>query len=166
MSDPFRIRVQKKLTEALESVTTTLDATSMTGKVFRGRAWFGDKDPLPMISILEEPIPPEGLSGPAEDTGTSTPYTLIIQGFVKDDPDNPTDPAHFLLADVKKALAAERKNAGSAQGVFQFGTKYPMIQTLEIGSGVVRPPDELSAKAYFWLTLTLGLVEDDDDGYA
>ena len=39
------------------------------------------------------------------------------------------------------------------------------VTKLYIGPGVVRPPDEVSAKAYFWLTITLDLAEDLEHPY-
>jgi hypothetical protein len=47
-------------------------------------------------------------------------------------------------------------------GIFGLGN---FVIGMRIGSGVVRPPDEISAKAYFWLTITLDMVEDLADPY-
>ena len=84
------------------------------------------------------------------------PWELIVQGFALDDYDNPTDPAHLLLADVKKRLMLEKRKIGSRTGAFGVTE----IQDVKLGPGVVRPPDETSSKAYFWLALTIEMVED------
>ena len=72
----------------------------------------------------------------------------------------PTDPAHLLLAEVKKVLAKERLKMDwdkPEQGILGLGRN---VIALYIEPGVVRPADELSSKAYFWLTLRLDIVED------
>lgn len=169
LSNPVRLEVHKRLTAALEEVTPgngyILD---LSGRVFRGRAVFGDGDPLPMVSILEVPIPIDQRPPPGESSYSSGGWELMIQGFAEDDRENPTDPAHVMLADVKKRLAIERKklawgpHQGPSGGLFGLGKT---VIGMEIGPGVVRPPEEVSAKAYFWLTLELKLVEDLEDPY-
>lgn len=166
--DPFRLRVQKALSAALEQISVANgDHHDLAGSVFRGRAIFGDDDPLPMLSILEEAIAPESNLGPVTSQAASGTYNLMIQGFVDDDKANPTDPAHLLLADVKKKLAQLRAEARSDQGVLGFGRKAPVVDQLAFDGGVVRPPDgEVSARAYFWLRLTLTLIEDHENPFA
>ena len=114
-TDPFRLTVQKRLTAALEEVTVLNGYQfDLDGKVYRGRSLFGDSDPIPMVSILENPIPEEQLpSPPGLNKGT---YSLVIQGFSEDDRDNPTDVAHVLMADVKKRLGLEARKQGREQG--------------------------------------------------
>lgn len=167
MAEPFRLVVQKRLTAALEGITVANGYQSDIGpgRVFRGRLYYGDQDPIPMISILEEPIASETDLEPLDGQGGSTPYNLMIQGFVQDDPENPTDPAHVLMADVKKVLAALNKERATTDRVLAFPDKAPTVLGIEFGGGVVRPPDDLSAKAYFWLRVTLSLVEDNEDPY-
>lgn len=169
LSNPLRLEIHKRLTAALEEVTVANGYVSeLPGKVFRGRAVYGDSDPVPMISILEVPIPIEQKPTPEDSPYGNGGWELMIQGFAVDDRENPTDPAHIMLADVKKRLAIERKklNWGPAQGpdggVFGLGRT---ITKMQIGPGVVRPPDEISAKAYFWLTFELELAEDLEDPY-
>ena len=103
MNDPFRLRVLKALTATLETISTANGYQhDLNGKVFRGRAVFGNSDPLPMISILEA-ISPQSESGMAPTDGQQIEnWELLIQGFVEDDEQNPTDPAYYLLADVKQ----------------------------------------------------------------
>lgn len=160
--DPFRLRVQKALTQAFEQITVANGFRSDVGPghVFRGRTMFGDDDPLPMISMLEEPIAPESdLSGEAG-VAASGNYVLMVQGFVLDDKDNPTDPAHVILADVKKRLVEIKLDERRADYVFRFGPKANTVLTVSWDGGVVRPADEVSAVAYFWLRVTFNLAED------
>lgn len=159
---PLRIRILKKFTEVLERAIfqypypSNGDPVPLTGKVFRGRVVFGDKDPLPMLSILEVPIPLDQVPAPPDSTASNGRWELLVQGFVEDDFKNPTDPGHWLMAQVKKVIAEERKK-NSDFAIFDMGKH---VINIWVGAGVVRPPDEISAKAYFWLNVTLELVED------
>lgn len=163
MPDPLRLRVHKELTSLFEGITyTDFDGESfpMSSRVFRGRGIFGDETPVPAISILESPIPNESPPSPVSATTVKSLWELVIQGFVRDDRTNPTDPAHLLMAEVKKVLALERLKMDwdkPEDGIFGLGQN---VVALYIEPGVVRPADELSSKAYFWLTLRLDLVED------
>ena len=167
--NPLRLEVHKRLTAVLEEITVANGYVSeLTGKVFRGRAIYGESDPLPMISILEVPIPIDQRPPPGDSTYSTGGWEIMIQGFAADDRENPTDPAHVMLADVKKRLAIERKKLswgpaqGPASGILGLGRT---ITNLQIGPGVVRPPDEISAKAYFWLTVEFELAENLEDPY-
>ena len=84
----------------------------------------------------------------------------MVQGFVDDDPENPTDPAHVLLAEVKSRLIDLRRDESRSDRVFRFGPKANTVVGLSFGGGVVRPPDEISAVAYFWLRVSFELAED------
>lgn len=171
-ADPFRLRVLKALTVSLRTITVANGyGHDLATSVFRGRTIFGDSDPLPMLSILQPPAPLDQVqSTVAIRTG---PWELLIQGFVDDDDDNPTDPAELLLADVYKHLAKEAVRVaanGRSRDVLGMGGgmgKANEINTLHMGFGVVRPPDEfVSAKAYFWLPITLHVTEDLNNPFA
>lgn len=169
--DPIRLRIGKAISDALREITpengykTNLDDRAKwdAGQVFRGRLTFGDDDPLPMVSILEVPQPAEQQKSGQMNPNTLGPWELIIQGFTDDDEVNPTDPAHVLMADVKQRIAQEKikKQRGDHN---LFGIK--AISDIQLSPGVVRPPDDASAKAYFWLLLTVILVEDNAHPYA
>lgn len=174
LSNPLRLEVQKRLSEAFREITPgngyVTDFSGAEGttanRVFRGRAVYGDSDPIPMLSILEVPIPIELPPSPGNSTYSQGAWELMVQGFAEDDRDNPTDPAHIMLADVKKRLAIERKKRSArptSGGLLGLGR---CVTDLSIGPGVVRPPDEVSAKAYFWLTIQLELAEDLEDPYS
>ncbi len=163
MADPTRLRVLKAVTAVLETITPAAGYThDLTGKVFRGRDVFGYNDPLPMVSILEQLEEVEQQPAPRSAGMNSGPWTLNLQGFVPDDRDNPTDPAHFLLAEVKQRLIEERIR-NRQRDIFGMGNT---VTELRLSHGVVRPADEISDKAYFWLRMTLVLVENLNEPYA
>jgi hypothetical protein len=179
-ADAFRVRVQKAITASLEQNVAGPDFNyTLAGAVFRGRTLFGPSDGHTLVSILEPPVTPESIRTPAEVVKTPFNWSLLIQGFVPDDPANPSDPAHMLMADVRKRFAIEKKRflTGAAVesdrtrnvfglGRFRDGVDGPEYKNYIdeisfIGTGIVRPPDDgISDKAYFWLPLTLKLVED------
>jgi hypothetical protein len=167
--DPIRLVVLKRLSNLLGTTNYThIDSqdrtqnkvTPMAGRVYRGRGIFGNETDTPFISILEAPIPAETNMAPRGGSDVTGDWELVVQGFVQDDKYNPTDPAHPLLAQVKKVLALERRKQDwddPSEGILGLGQT---VDNLYIGSGVVRPADELSATAYFWLTLTVTMIED------
>lgn len=162
MPEPFRLRVLKALTATLEGITPANGYDSnMAGRVFRGRTVYGEDDPLPMLSILEPPIPLETILATGNKTGSSGDWELLIQGFVEDDHQNPSDPAHKLMAEVKKVLVVEKeRNRGQSIFGIGYGRQKNGIVEMHIGQGAVRPADQSSSFTFFWLTLTLKLAED------
>lgn len=165
MADPTRLKILKAITAALLEIAPANGyVTDLATKkaVFRGRIIFGEKDPLPMVSLLEVPIPSDQIVNPKDGTAAHATWDLLVQGFVQDDKSHPTDPAHAVLADVKKRLVIEKRRVNSAAGAFGF----PIITDVTIGPGTIRPPDELSSKAYFWLALTINFAEDLFDPYS
>jgi len=160
--DPFRLKVLKGLTTSLEYITVAHGFhNDLSGKVFRGRSVYGDDDPVPMVSILEPPIPLDAVFAQGQNPNSVGNWELLLQGFVKDDRKNPTDPAHHLMADVKKHLVFE-KQRDRGNNIFGLGGR---VTEIFIGQGSVRPPDTMSNKAFFWLILTLGLAEKLDNPY-
>lgn len=163
MQVPLRLEVLKRLSDGMEQITVSNGYQhDLTNAVFRGRAVFGEGDPIPMVSILEVPLPEEQFTAAADSGVYSGPWELVIQGFCQDDKKNPTDPAHYLLADVKRRLAEMKRERGRHEILGPWGTSRGVspIENIYIGPGVVRPPDEVSYTAYFWLTIRLNLVDD------
>jgi len=175
-SKPFRLRILEALTTELQTIARvagtdtgpyaydlSVDATFPDGKVLRGRGTYGTNDPLPMLSMIEDPKQLEQDEAQPENTSGKGDWDLIIQGFIEDDPVHPTDPAYYLMADTKAVLhmvRAARGADGRTPDILGFGDKKPCILAMYIGSGVIRPPDDLSAKTYFWLPVRLTPVED------
>lgn len=166
--EPIRLRVLKALSASIATICPEdgyyydlRPTPEIKERVFRGRVIFGDTDPLPMVSILEVPLPPDQLPSPPDATVRTGDWDLMMQGFVDDDFEHPTDPAQYLVADVVRRLAVEKRRNKDFDILGMGKTVTDMI----IGVGVVRPPDELSAKAYFWLPVTLKMAEDLLDPY-
>lgn len=159
---PFRLRVLRALGKLIEEVNPTNGYSyDLRGVVFRGRIRYGDDDPIPMISILEAPIPLDVPQPKADAKKAIGRWELLIQGFVDDDKRNPTDPGHHLMAEVK-SIIVKNKLALNGTNMLNLGGR---VFEMYIGQGAVRPPDEASDKAFFWLTLTVNIGEDLEDPY-
>lgn len=172
---PFRVRILEALTGHLQTIVRVAnpsvdyawslapDADFPAGRVLRGRSNYGRSDPIPMLAINEDPRNLEHIAAPWESGVSKSEWSLLIQGWVEDDPDHPTDPAHFLLADTRAKLIDLRSDRRNILG---FGHKRPMIEDILVAQGTVQPPDDYSEKPYFWLPVTLCLVEDLADAFA
>ncbi len=167
MAESLRLAVLKWVCDYLGTEVSVVNGYSydLAGNVFRGRLTFGQDDPLPRLSFLEG-LNPDREPVVAGD-GNSTQFDrwiVLLQGQVADDPVNPTDPAHALLADVKSALGKLQKRLIQDREHFD-GTPIKQLDSFGIEPGTVRPPDEISNKAFFWMRIVLKLVEDVDDPY-
>lgn len=168
-TDPQRLRLLKKLTAELEQITPANGYTvNLSKSVFRGRDVFDRNDPVPMLSILESILEKDQVQAPPAGPSKAGPWELLIQGWADDDKDNPTDPAYHLLAQVQRRLVEitrmpylDRNRRGC--DILQMGG---IITALRFSRGVVRPADDVSSKAYFWLKVELELVENLLDPYA
>lgn len=181
MSDPFDLKIQKALAAALKEITPAAGYVSnladfdpgdgvLTSRIYRGRAWFGPNDPETMVSILEGIDPSEEVAEPPiESRSGEYDWPLIVLGFVNDDPNNPTDPAYVLKADVRRRLALEMKRkAPNSNQPDPFGLGVGVrnrIVGLRIGPGVVRPADDVSPKAWFWLRLIVRRIDNAEYPY-
>ena len=163
--DPFRLRLLKNLTAVLQTITVANGYTFDLDKaIFRGRAVFGDGDPIPMVSILDAVKTVEGLRMQDDGQEQKNIWPLLIQGWADDDlGGNPTDPAHHLLADVKMALTKHKVEHARDYNWFGMGGA---VTAIRYNGGVVRPPEDISGKSFFWLLLDLELVEDLLNPYA
>lgn len=183
-SAPFRLLVQQRITAALKEITVANgyvnDLSDVDGKarVTRGRGWFGADDPLPLVAILQPPHPVDPIESPSDVSEISGDWVLLIQGFVDDDAENPTDPAEVLMADVRKRLSklpGENTPPGRGGGtnILQLGpanaatqSKGNSVGSLKLGRGVARPSDERSSKAYFWMLLIVEMNENAGNPYS
>jgi hypothetical protein len=165
---PFRLRVLDGVTNTLKSITIANGYKfDLADSVFRGRLIFGDNDPVPLVAVNEAPLPESPTPArPASGTWEG-PWELMIQGWVDDDNLNPTDPAHFLMADVRRALAKERREQlrpGRGNNMFGMGGR---VIDFQIGASLVRPAEEhVNELANFILSVTLQIAEDMNDPYA
>lgn len=167
MADPTRLRILKALTDALKGITPANGFTyDLSEAVFRGRNLFDENDPEILVSILEPPESLDERPGPVDTSASIVEWPLLVQGFCVDDPVNPTDPAHILMAEVKMILVRERRRRKNVHTKDILGMGV-VVDRMVIGGGVVRPPDfEVSNRAYFWLPLTLTIADDNDDPFA
>lgn len=175
---PFKLSLLIALSDSMKQITVAngyhhdlkdvVEADGVTiPRVFRGRTWFGDTDPLPMLSMLEGVNPVEEVAEPPIVQPTAEyDWPITLQGWTIDDPLNPTDTGHLLLADVRRRLAyeVERKMPGDPTtrdilGMRSAGWVRNRVEALRFGSGVVRPADEVSNKTWFWLTVIPRIVD-------
>jgi len=162
MADPIRLRIEKKLADRFREITPANGYQfdlSAPGQVVRGRIAIGDDDPVPLVSILEVPVPPDQHEPPFASDTFDGPWDLIIQGWCRDDPENPTDPGHYLMADVKRKLAEIMRTPETSPFANNSFLDEPKIRKMEITPGVVRPAESPSRMAFFWLSLRIHLVE-------
>lgn len=175
MSDPFRLRVLKALCATLKEITPVngyhsdlSDFTDTDGvvseRIIRGRDRFGEGDALPFISVLEDFRPNEQKQSNGGQTSATNEWKLLVQGFVQDDPIHKTDPAYRLAADVVRCLAKQKKDKYNILGL---GNSSPCVYALKMDHPVIRPADgEISSVAFFFLNVTLTLVEDLENPFA
>lgn len=169
---PLRLEIARAITSALKEIHPDngyefdlRDDTEGRTRVVRGRTQVGDDEPLPMVSILEPAAAVEQIQTMRQPDNPTRAgmWDLLIQGWVHDDPVNPTDAAYQLEAEVRRRLASEKKRQGARPGstasynFFGLGRK---IISFTIGAPVVRPNEYISEQGVFYLILTLEIAED------
>ena len=163
MADTKRLLLLKSLCNYLLTEIKTANRYNFDlAAAYRGKKNFGKEVKLPAIAVLENFNPdrlPETIGGVV---GTKHKYDQIylINGWAEGgDVEQEEDSAHLLMGDVKQALGkllVPRNQSGFFDG---------LANTLSIEPGVVRPPDEQSEKAYFWMRIRLEVVEKVGDPY-
>lgn len=168
---PLRLEILRAISAALKEVNPDngyefdlRDDEHGRQRVVRGRLHIGDDEPLPMVSIVEPAMVPEPISTERQPDNTARvgQWDLIIQGWAKDDPQNPTDIGYQLEAEVVQRLAREkarpdaRPGSPNGRNFFGLGRK---IENMTIGSPVVRPNEHVSEQAVFYVVLTLIIAE-------
>jgi len=163
MADTKRLAILKALSTHLMTEVSVANGYQhdLAGLVYRGRTTFGDRDPLPRVMIVEALNPDREMDPAGRDRAVQKDgWILLLLGHAQDDRDNPTDPAHLLLGDLKKALARIATPRGT--DAFMLGG---LVAGIDIEPGTVRPPDELSGLAYCYLRVRLTVVEHLFDPY-
>ncbi len=165
-----KLVVLKRLTALLETISIdTGFSFDMANSVFRGIAVFGDETALPAISILDNLRPDAGLFAGENLEDRSEDWNLLLQGWVKDDKKNPTDPAYNLMADVEKKLS-QVVAIDPQSGMAAYPDDYMLdglIAGMQIGPGIARPPQaDISTRAFFFLPLKVTLAYDVANPYA
>lgn len=161
-----KLKVLIALTELLQEIVPIAGVHDfdLSSSVFRGRTVFSDSsDPLPLVSILENFKPSDTSHTGYNKQASKVQWQLIIQGWVADDVDNPTDPAYKLLYVVENKLS-EIISTNNSQGFPSNSEKYMLdglIHDIIIGDGICRPPEpQVSAKAFFFLPVTIVLTRE------
>lgn len=156
--DSKHLDVLKRLTAHLEGINPANDyPLDLTGKVYRGRLVFTQEEPY-ALSLLESPKPDFPLEV-GSGVQRKDVWNLLLQGFVPDDANNPSDQAYGLKAVTEHRLS--RLIARNDQGNPLYPQEYLLGKTvieMNIGQGIVRPPGkEVSNSAVFYLPLTIQL---------
>jgi len=167
---PTRLLIHQRLQALLQGITSENGYDYELGDaVFRGRIILGADVPAPALSILEAPRPDAAMDYGGEDYEARRDHlTLLIQGIVENDIENPTDPAYYLEAAVEhrlsRILATNPRNGSPLyQEHYNLGG---LITQIEIGAPVVRPPENnVSKTAFFFLPVRVGIVGRTDDPY-
>jgi hypothetical protein len=164
MPDSKQLRILKKLTAHLE-LTSGYEGI----KCYRGKLVVSAKEVEDCLSILEAPRPVVGQPAGHQGHKRLETWTLLVQGWPKDDKDNPSDPAYAMKAAVEQWLyrliaVEEQTGLPVYKDLYLLGGD---IASLTIGQGVVRPPSEDAASrlAMFYLPLILEITTDVSNPY-
>lgn len=164
MPDSKQLRILKKLTAHLE-LTSGYEGI----KCYRGKLVVSAKEVEDCLSILEAPRPVVGQPAGHQGHKRLETWTLLVQGWPKDDKENPSDPAYAMKAAVEQWLyrliaVEEQTGLPVYKDLYLLGGD---IASLTIGQGVVRPPSEDAASrlAMFYLPLILEITTDVSNPY-
>ncbi len=166
MTDSIQLDILKRLTTHLQGITPANGYEfDMADAVFRGRLLYGDDAPVPMISIVEH-LQGDVTTATAGENGIAhiETWILLVQGWTKNDPENPTDETYQLKAAVEERLSHiilqdNRGNPVYPDEYFLGLYGQGVITDLTIGPGIVSPPRQgISEKAFFYLPLGIGLA--------
>lgn len=159
---PLRLAILIALCDHLKKITPTNGYTyDLSEAVFRGRTIIGaERSPGAMLSIIEAPRPDVASFAGEWNDSRRDQWTLLIQGVADDDKANPSDPAYYLVAEVEQQLSRITATKGSGSPLYPDEFNLGRLVTgLEIAPPVVRPPeDRVSASAYFFLPIRLGVA--------
>jgi len=171
--DPKQLRIIKKITRLLEGITgwegedddgnPVPIVYALTGRVYRGRIVLAVGDAEDAMSILEAPRPEVGSPAANNKIKRLENWTVLVQGFPKDDKDHPSDPAYYMKAATEVRLARIiQENLATGDPIypedFLLGGD---ITSLTIGQGVVRPAEAaISRLAMFYIPVVIGLTTD------
>ena len=156
MADPKRLVVLKAITaHQLADLTVANGYQHDLAGVWRGRNVISDGTALPCVALIEALNPDTDSRPPSGNHAIKVNvWHMLVQGWVADDEENPTDPAYLLAADVQKSLA--KLVPGRIAGY---------VEELSFEAPVCRPPDDVSSRAYFWLRLTMKIKDDSANPY-
>lgn len=163
MADSKQLRILKKLTAHLE-VTSGYEGI----KCFRGVLIVSAREVEDCLSLLEAPRPVIGQPAGHNGQHRLETWTLLVQGWPKDDKKNPSDPAYALKAAVEQWLyRIIAVNEKSGEPIYPEYMLQGDLVSLTIGQGVVRPPEQEGASrlAMFYLPLIAEITTDISNPY-
>lgn len=174
---PSRLAIMTAFCNVLTTPTPTeTNDTFGVLKVHRGRSILGaEVKPLPCLAVIESPITDPGVTyvGDDDEMRRDT-LVFLVQGRIDDTKNDSadgftqsTDVAYWLEAAVESRLA--RIQAKDKYGVPLYPDEWclgRLITEMKIGSPVVRPPEQtVSATAFFFLPVRVGIAKQSDQPY-
>jgi hypothetical protein len=168
--DPIQVRILTALQEYLETEIVEGDEYFFTlaGQVHIGRMEFDDGDGLPLVSILEVPLPGEQWEIPRGAAVTAGPWEMFVQGWTREEDKGTqrtdrfnTVNAYRLKQDITRALLKLKNRLDphpSTGEPLGYVLGFKEIDNILVQRGTVRPDEERSGVCTFWTPLTLDLV--------
>lgn len=171
--DSKKLVILKRLTALLEGINpTTVDPSDpdggnypedLRGCVVRGRKVIGKEQRVPFLSLLESPKPEDVVGVGYDKVLRMGDWYVLLQGFVKDDKENPSDPAYDLCAVVEQRLSrmiavtpVRDDNVPVAPEDYLLGG---LVMDVAIGQAVVSAPNEqVSANSFFYIPICFKIV--------
>lgn len=164
---PVRLEILNRLEFILSEIEFNVSVNgintlvNLDGRIFRGTLFSSPcKEGLPRIGIIEPPEPFAPLNIRVnKTTSQNVNWSLLVQGVLPDNIQNPSDPAYELMALVRQKFAQENYR-GQTDGVI-LGFKRGFIKSFEIGTGVIRPADEAQGShCMFYQDISISFEED------
>lgn len=163
---PTRLLVLQRLQTLLESAPLVVQGVpqNLAGSVIRGRNIIGEDAPTGqgfLLSFIEAPRPDVAVFAGEEDSFRHDRWTILLQGTCEDDKLKPGDNAYWFYAAVEQRLG-EVINVIPRSGKpvnEEYHLLGGLINSMEIAPPVCRPPgDKVTAKAWFYLPIRLGIA--------
>lgn len=158
-----RLNIVKAVTALLQEITPDNGHhTNIGPNVFRGREGYQADDPLPMISIIEDPDMINAETEQRNPTIHDVELKLIIQGFAYEDSENPSDAVYELLADIKRVVAQEYvMNGGRGELEKNLLGLGNVVRSFQVGQGCVLPYDsDIGGTQAAMLLVTIKYLDD------
>lgn len=163
--DSYLLTVEKAITGHLAS-TVSIDGALV--KVIRGKEKLDSGDTPPLVTLIQA-IDVEATHNQVGDGAQRVDTKLyLIQGFTRrSSGEENYDSAHELMAKVKQSLSELLPVKSSNRFLKQYNNGRYLVNDIKIATGLVRPPDSKisSNMAFFWLPVSITLIEDITDPY-
>ena len=150
-----RLEVLQALTVLLEAIEVAPGET-LVGKVWRGRNRPGDESQVPFLNIFE--LPPD-YEVRADRQVAKMPWFIGIQGYCQAGEPHLTDPAHELMALVKRQMGTVTNEGGGMRPPPEYMLG-GLVDDIEVDGGMTFSPDETTDNCFFALKLTVTITDD------